>query len=483
MYIALNQRDMVVKLIAFVFIPLMGFISPVLCVALTFVFAGYYMLRNDIRTLYFFICFSLIQNIMMLVYANRFDKATTTLMLLSKEIMIYGCVVISLVKNFKVSKDSIFSILFVLILGASFLISSGDSYAKILSIRQLLLPIICFYFGKSLKVNKQESRKVFRFIIYMAILTALIGILELLFFKDGIWLMLPLEKFNANKGTTFRLYNGVPTNYYTWDYINLIGKVVRRLVSIFGDPLVTGHNLFLGFILADSILPKGTQKKAIKSVLFICSLLTLSKGVYLNMILYAMFKLLRRMDYRSMLQFICAAIIALVFGGAIFYRFAVAFEPTSSAVIHFNGLIKGFSNGSLFGEGIGKAGVITNKLAQLENSLTGESYVGVVVSQLGYLGFALFLLFVGSNFIKLFKIFSREKENLALGAAILLVCVLAESFFSESSISITGTGLYFIIAGITQNIYGHSDWKLELQTPYSNLELMKEDQVSREGAA
>ena len=57
---------------------------------------------------------------------------------------------------------------------------------------------------------------------------------------------------------------------------------------------------------------------------------------------------------------------------------------------------------SLSFEGIGKAGVIVSAKANIE-SLTGESYIGVLSSQLGYVGLVIYLFFIIFVVFDLFK--------------------------------------------------------------------------------
>ena len=59
---------------------------------------------------------------------------------------------------------------------------------------------------------------------------------------------------------------------------------------------------------------------------------------------------------------------------------------------HVVGLINGFQHSSFLGKGLGTAGVMTAKIAN--NSITtAESYVGTYVQQIGYIGFAITLIY------------------------------------------------------------------------------------------
>ena len=76
----------------------------------------------------------------------------------------------------------------------------------------------------------------------------LIGLMEKVFWGMKIWEILPLNQYNINKGTEFSFYRDViPMNYVTFDFLQITGKTMERLVSIFADPLITGHYLFFSF--------------------------------------------------------------------------------------------------------------------------------------------------------------------------------------------------------------------------------------------
>ena len=259
-----------------------------------YVLAIKYIVQYNYKTLYFFVCSALVQNIVLIIAANRFGSTWTTLFSLSKEVMLYGCVIYSVIKNTKTPKYTVIWITFLIILGTSFVLSDADTYSKFISVRQMLLPFICFYFGKGLKIKNNEIKRIALIIIRASIVVGFIGILELLVLKNTVWVELPMQQYQINKGTTFSFYNGVPLNYYTWDYYTIVHAVARRLVSIFGDPLVTGHYLFLGFVLAGIYIEESVKKRIVQIFLLLCAILTLCKGMYVIFAVYCFMKLIKK---------------------------------------------------------------------------------------------------------------------------------------------------------------------------------------------
>lgn len=115
-------------------------------------------------------------------------------------------------------------------------------------------------------------------------------------------------------------------NYVTFDFLQITGKTMERLVSIFADPLITGHYLFLAFLLADYYSKKNVF---IKLFLIITSLLTLSKGIMLSFIIYGVFSVIKLFKYSDMKKLMRWSCIVFSIGLVVFYRFMMAYAPNS----------------------------------------------------------------------------------------------------------------------------------------------------------
>lgn len=423
-----------------------AYISAPICCIISYAFAIYFVVKNDCYTLRYFVSFVVIQNLVLIICANRMSSTWVTLFTLSKEVMIYGCVLKRIIVEHKIKKKNFVFVVYFLMVVLSFLSSNVAIYSRIVSLRQMLLPIICFAFGYGLRVERQHIKNVSNYIIGLSVLVAIIGYLEFFILRDTVWHMLPIYQFQVNKGTTFKFYNDVPLNFYTWDLFDTFHIVVRRLVSTFADPLITGHFLLLGFVLASSFIENKNRKGVVKIILAIAIILTMSKGSIICLFIYE-FMIIGRRVYRKLL--VNNPLVLLGLGVlAIFVAsyFANAL-PTSSIGTHLNGLLKGFSNGSLLGKGLGNAGVITGILSDSEDLLAGESYIGVLISQMGYVGFILFF----AAFVKMIVECYRNSffdNYLSYKVGSLMFGLLFECLFSESSIGIVATGLYFIYAGL-----------------------------------
>lgn len=442
------NNEVLVIIFCLLIIPVCSMIMPWFGCFIMILASIYFSIRNNYKTLLYFVCVAFIQNITLAVAANSFSSISTMLYSISKEAMLYMCVTCALFNRKKLCKHMFLFVMFLLLLILVFLYSYTTFYARIISLRQILLPFICFLFGAMLKLTDKEIKKISTFIIYASFIVGIIGILELFFIGDAFWNRIPLLRYETNKGTTFYFTRGLPTNFYTYDLMFITGSISRRLVSIFVDPLLTGHYLFLGFILVD-IYFKGRKKRKYKLLLFLFSVFTLSKGVILGYVLFFIFKILRCLPYDKIKNCLLVAVFLGV--GAIFclYKYIMAYLPTSSTATHFTGFIKGITNSSFCGSGLGTAGTITGILTDKSKMVTAESFIGTLTVQIGYLGLFIFSCFWIYVFLEILKTGNKLKNSLCYNSAILLLAVLIESLFSESSISIVGTGMYFVFAGIS----------------------------------
>ena len=131
-------------------------------------------------------------------------------------------------------------------------------------------------------------------------------------------------------------------------------------------------------------------------------------------------------------------------------------DVTTSSLNHITGLLNGFSTSGWIGNGLGTAGSSVIMLTGTESNVS-ESYIGALFSQVGIVGgvsFIMFLLMQIRQLVKLYKIYKSQFVILALVCLIgIMVCMI----FSDSAVSIMGTGIYFIIIGMAQQIQLYQD--------------------------
>ena len=431
-----------------ILVPFLCFISPIVSIVFVYFMCFLMIIKSDDISLLFFVLFCFIQNITLIVFANKFSATETTLFSLSKEMMAYTIICTNFFRKGKSWKYFTAPVIFLLLLGVSFLTSKSAIYSKVLTIRQLLLPFVCFFLGYFINCSKDKLKRIYRIIVYLSIITSIIGLFEIFLFKNSLWDKLPLLQYQINKGTDFDFYNNVPLNYYTWDFYDLTGNAVRRLVSHFGDPLITAHYLFLGFCLCDQCGFSIKKNSIIKVLLFVSIFLTLCKGAYISLLIYLCLYLLRRLNWGKIKKIIIILVPSSVVIFIVVYNFALKILPNSSIVVHLSGFLNGVFNSSLFGNGIGTAGVITGIVGGTEITASSESFIGILTFQLGYIGLFVFILFFSIVILDMLKKYYKNHHKDLFYLIVILLSVLMESLFSESSIGIVATGLYFAFSGI-----------------------------------
>lgn len=431
-------------------------ISPVLSILEIYMLTIYFVIRNDGKTFYYFIIFVFFQNIFLIFFANSFSSFETTIILLSKEIMLYGCFISWLLKKRMAKKVEYMFVAYLAVIGIAFFVSDASIYSKVVAVRQMLVPFICVYFGIHLSVTKEMLIKIEKLIIALCILVGLFGVFELLFLGDEFWKSLPLRQFNINKGTSFDTYMGMPLNFYTWDLFEYTGNVIRRMISFFADPLMSSGFFFTGLVLTDSYRIKYSKKYTVAEVfLLICGLLTLSKGFYVAVLVFYSMKIFKKLSYKKLkllLVVFAFGVLALI----ILAKISLQYLPPSSITIHIQGLLSGIDNGSLIGNGLGKAGVMASQIGGIEESLAAESFMGVMIAQIGYIGLFSFLFIIGYILLKCLKYYCVTKEIRLYNYPVMVLAIVCQSFFSESSIGIVVTGTSFILFGLAYKVENYT---------------------------
>ena len=410
----------------------------------------YYSFKRNSSSLFY--CFELIilQSLFLILFADQISIKENTLFSIAKEVLMYFSVFLSffllfIKKKYKIEKLDILFFVFLIYLGIQFVIT-GFSIQSLMAIRQVLIGMVGFYFGKCVILKRNELLFFEKILIYTALLASIFGLLEYFFLGDFFWNTIPFKSFIQNKGVSSWLgETGVTQNFYTYDFVFIIGDKIRRLVSFFADPMVAGHIILFGAVIAI----KRKSNPFLIALLIISALLSFSKGVYLVLILLLVLFFSKHLYEKNKTVFYFFTCSILCLGIAvIFYLFS--FSGNSSSYKHILGLVTSLSNISIFGHGLGLSGsFVTTVMGTSNAALTTESYIGSIISQLGLVGIILYLSF----FLYLLKqlLIKYQQSKFCIDyflCACLLLSLTIESFFSESAISSLGTGIYFIYFGL-----------------------------------
>lgn len=424
----------------------------------------YFAQKNDWTMLRFFLLVVMFQNILVILFSGKVSTSLITIFSLMKEGMLYIAVVLCALKKnvLKIKKmDLLLLTGVVMLLLKNLFVTSAPLSAAIISLRQCLIPFLGIIVGKSIRINKDSVGRLLKFNVRYSTVLAVLGIIELLFLGDAFWSKLGFAQYMFEKQGTLssQLFRGVTRNFYTWDFG---GVPVRRIVSITADPLATAHLIYIGFVIIAVGCVRYTSKKnrlnqyfMLAVLLFICSVLSLSKAIFVFMAV----TIVVIMYYRNILPKSFVKYGA-IFGGIIILMYVVkSIQELTSATAtanHIVGLINGFKASSVFGTGLGTAGVMTAKIAN--NSIaTTESYIGTFVQQIGYIGLAITLIYFWKIFSELRQKWIKYHDRFTILAITILLCIVIEMFFSESSVSIMGTCIYFIYIGMATKDESYSE--------------------------
>lgn len=415
---------------------------------------------NNETTLIGFCFLIVFQNIILIIFSKYISRTYMLALLAIKELLIYITILRSiwiLIKEKKIKqllKESRFAIVLLSVFFASIIINSFKTSVGvksiIFSIRQMCIPVVCIVMGYLLNIKKDGFVKVKKIVVILSLLLAIIGIVEMFLPENIIWQTLNYGEFLKKKQEgAIVLYKGVTGNFYTWDF----GFLLRRLVSFTADPLATSHIIVIG-ILTLLFLYKGNDRKGkvLRTIgliiLIMGCILGFSKGsfIYLAIMIICLVyhKFFKNVPGKVIVVSMCGLFI-VGFGVICVLYFSA--DNRTAITIHIDGLIKGLRDATLFGNGMGMVGAANSAITGV--SITNaESYLGVCVNQIGYVGIIsvgiLWVILIINNVRKYF--YSKDEKYLLM--IILLVGLTVDMILSESSVAIIGTGIYFIYIGI-----------------------------------
>lgn len=423
-----------------------------------FALALYFAIKNNVNMIKFFLCVIFIQNIVSIIFAPYVSSGLITIFSLIKELMLYLAFFISVIrkKRFKIDREILFSVgIFLLLLIKNLLITTSGVYSSIVAFRFLIVPMICIGVGYNMNINSKSVLGMCRFIVKYSSLLAITGIIELFLLKDKFWNSINYSYYAINiKGNVpWSLNNGVTENFYTFDF-GLIP--IRRMVTITADPLASAFLMFLGatIIYIGFVNMRGKSGRVNKYfayflLLLVCSLLVLSKAifVFIPIVLFVIMYFKGRIP-KALLKPL--AVIGGIGGLTLIIWYAKTFGGTGATINHILGLVNGFSLTNILGNGLGTAGVSAAMIAGADVS-TAESYVGTLSAQMGIIATLSFFVFCIIVIYRLAKIWKMYRSRFTLLAISLMCGLIVCMLFSESSVSISGTGIYFMLIGMALN--------------------------------
>lgn len=397
---------------------------------------------------YFIVC-TVLQNIILIICAPYINSRETLFIIIMKEMVVYSICIIYFVryrlKN--ISLQDIAAIGFGIIAIINLLRAPSLRLASV-ALRQIVVVVTCYYFGKGIK-QKSDSviKNVIESIVFWGGIVCLAGFV-LYFCSDQFWLKIGFGEYWENKTSGETSYNFV--NCYTYD----LGFRMKRLVSIFADPLSCAHFLGIGFVTL-FVVHERESKFFILKIFFVVALamgITKASLVLIaSVVLILNYSKIRSNTLKRMFTFLC---ILIALGGMFLLTdYTSGLSQATSIGNHFNAFLYGIRNISILGNGLGTAGYNASIMGLTDyDSGYNESFFSLCSAQLGIIGTLFLYCFIVLGILHNFKIYQKTRNKYVLVSTILLFEVMTESIFSASSISMLGTGLYFALAGMCSNL-------------------------------
>lgn len=404
-----------------------------------------FVYKRDISTLRYFIVCTIFQNFLLIIMAPYISSFETTLIIILKELLVYGCAIIYFIED-RIIKMEVKDLLFIIFTLISIfqLMRGGTVSLGITALRQIIIVFTCFYFGCSLRIKDIE--KSYSTILFYSIIVSIAGFV-FFFMSDQDWLNIGYAEFWKNKTKANMSYSFV--NFYTYD----LGIRLKRIVSLFVDPLACSHFIGIAFLVV--FFTKKKNNYVAKIILTLALIMGITKSsvvLILSAVIILNYTKIKSKILRKIFIMACLSIgVAGLF--VLSGELSNLANPTSIAN-HFFAFIYGLRNANLLGNGLGTTGY--NALIMgLDNYDSGynESFFALTVAQVGILGvialYSFWIICIKNNYLA----YRQTQNKYVMVTLILSIDLFIESLFSASSVSMLGTGLYCVLSGITYNVY------------------------------
>lgn len=314
----------------------------------------------------------------------------------------------------------------------------------VLNMRRAAMHLIVFLLFIFVPLSSRNINAAHKTIVLVSWAVCLFGFVEYIL-PDSFWndFLNIAEYWSTNKFDPWAaesiFYSG---RFYSWDLFLITGEKERRMVSTYLEPTTLSAFLSFAFIYLNyGQTNKSVYVKILISMIFICGILTLSKGFLLSFISAWLL-------FRIKLHPYAVIILSLL----VFYlaaAFLASYGITKGAFSHVNGYYTAVNyllDGNLFGKGLGSAGNYGNladKHEGIGEAVGGESGLGNMLAQTGVAAL-LFVIIIGAICSELVKINSHISRSLNLA----MMAWFLTFIYSASSLGISGNVYVFIFSGI-----------------------------------
>ncbi|MGE5328533.1 MAG: O-antigen ligase family protein [Deltaproteobacteria bacterium] len=409
--IVLTNKKLLLPII-FVWIPLQNFVLP-------YLYTTYGMNKDIILGL---IYFKEIAVTVLFVY----------LFLTTRETKISKAYKVAIISLITIGIYSVFTILY-----------KGFDAEIAKNIRLLITPFELFITGYLISFEAKDIKKNINLIIIMAVIASLFGIYEVFFLKDDFWVNhANIAKYNVEvKGdSALAVYmeRGISGTTAGRAFLP------RRLSSTYGDPLSFGiANSFITLFLFIIFLQNPKKNKLILIIIFAAVFLTLSRSSWVLILIALLVVMMLQKQRTAFLVPVCIALVPLLLLSGV-HEFIADTVTLKIDSAHQTGVAEFFTKimwmpRFFLGEGIGA----------FYGSENGYSFI---ISQIGYPGIILFLMFVINVFkdlkLNINSFEDKEMASVALALCGIMVGTIVINLFSHYPFAFNAYFNIWITAGM-----------------------------------
>lgn len=348
-------------------------------------------------------------------------------------------------------------ILWFVIVAGHALVFGQPWLARLAGARAVLLLPALYLLGYWLALSWSQIGRFFKTLVVIAVCMAAFGYIEAYALPASFWLSIGHEEFYQQK-IDRPIQNTLYGNMRYW----FNGQPIRRVASITGDPLISSYPMALVIVMTMAYYIYRARLRLLHPLLLtvvgLATLMTLSRGAALTMVLAVALMLIGRRSSRALagttaLMLLVVIITTTVFGDSIL--------TITTGAGHVDQLVDGLRRGieRPLGFGLGTASGLATGIARSSDIGGGivlgggDSFLGSLATQMGL---PAAIMFYGLMLLMVHELARHAVRFARLGllnvwlfgaVAAMMAGLLITSAVNESGFGFVASGATYILAG------------------------------------
>lgn len=300
------------------------------------------------------------------------------------------------------------------------------------SLRNIIAPFLFLFIGYLIadEVNKNNYMSI---VLAIGVICLLVGFYEF-FINKQMWIQLNIAELWPKKGIEIASY-GLPRNFFSSEQFG--GNYIQRMSSTFADPVNLGTFFFAIFMVAWY-----KRRYVIAAFIMLGCIAVVSKGALMGILVFAFFFVCFSLHRK----FVIPTVTALA--GVIMVVFVYILNNSSGSMrFHIMGFFSSVIElkNNVWGYGVGNIGVLSGLFHSGVQSNISETGLGLVIGQLGVVGFAVYV----ALFVVIWRqCFGQIEKKDKIFCTSLVVAIGLNIVFNEVALSPNSCAIYFMMLGL-----------------------------------